>query len=67
MQVEDSDELLGLELMVDVGVEVNKSNGEPTNRVRGYAAIENAKPAPKAPVAPIPGKAAAKPWQRQAA
>jgi hypothetical protein len=67
MQVEDSDELVGLELLVDVGVEINKSNGEPTNRVRGYSAIEVKKPAPRSPAAPTPGKVAAKPWQRQAA
>jgi phasin family protein len=36
-----------------------------TNRVRGYSAIEVKKPAPRAPAAPIPGKA--KPWQRAAA
>ena len=66
LQVNDSDELLGRELMVDVGIEKNGQTGEDTNRVKGYAAIGAQAPKGAMPTAkPAPAKAA--PWQKAAA
>jgi hypothetical protein len=66
MQVADSDELLGREMMVDVGIEKNGQTGEDTNRVKGYAAI-GATPAKSALPAAKPAAAKAAPWQKAAA
>ena len=62
--IEDSDELHGQALVVDVGVEENPTNGKLTNRIKGYSGIKKSpKPAPAPTQA---GKPAAKPWQRAA-
>jgi len=66
LQVNDSDELLGREMMVDVGIEKNGQTGEDTNRVKGYAAIGGTPAKPALPAAkPAAGKAA--PWAKAAA
>lgn len=66
LQVNDSDELLGREMMVDVGIEKNGQTGEDTNRVKGYAAIGST-PAKSAPPAAKPAAAKAAPWAKAAA
>ena len=69
LQVNDSDELLGRELMVDVAVGKRRDTGEDQNVIKGYSSI-SAQPArapmPAAkPAAPAAAKAA--PWQKAAA
>ena len=66
LQVNDSDELLGREMMVDVGIEKNGQTGEDTNRVKGYAAV-SATPAKSALPASKPAAAKAAPWSKAAA
>jgi len=66
LQVNDSDELLGREMMVDVGIEKNGQTGEDTNRVKGYAAV-SATPAKSALPASKPAAAKAAPWAKAAA
>ena len=69
LQVNDSDELLGRELMVDVAVGKRRDTGEDQNVIKGYSSI-SAQPArapmPAAkPAAPAAAKAA--PWSKAAA
>ena len=66
LQVNDSDELLGREMMVDVGIEKNGQTGEDTNRVKGYAAV-SATPAKSSLPAAKPAAAKAAPWSKAAA
>jgi len=67
LQVNDSDELLGREMMVDVAIEKNGQTGEDTNKVKGYSAIGAAAPARAAVPASKPAPAKAAPWAKAAA
>ena len=53
-RVNDSSELHHRPLQIDVGVEKNKENGEDTNRIKGYVAVESAQRA-------LPGTTTSKP------
>jgi hypothetical protein len=64
LQVNDSDELLGRELMVDVAVGKRRDTGEDQNVIKGYSSISAPMPAAK-PAAPAAAKAA--PWQKATA
>lgn len=68
LRVEDSTDLHGRPLYIDVTVEKRKDNGEDSNRIKGYAATEGgSKPAsPPKPAAPASAKAAP-PWAKKAA
>jgi hypothetical protein len=66
LQVNDSDELLGREMMVDVVIEKNGQTGEDTNKVKGYAAIGAQAPKAAMPAAK-PAAAKAAPWAKAAA
>jgi hypothetical protein len=70
LQVNDSDELLGREMMVDVAIEKNGQTGEDTNKVKGYSALSAAPARPglgQSLPASKPAAAKAAPWQKAAA
>lgn len=68
LRVEDSIDLHGRPLYIDVTVEKRKDNGEDSNRIKGYAATEGgSKPAPPAPKAAPASAKAAPPWAKSKA
>jgi hypothetical protein len=65
LQVNDSDELLGREMMVDVGVGKRKDTGEDQNTIKAYSALGSAPAKAAMPAAKPAAKAA--PWAKAAA
>lgn len=67
--LEDSEDLHGLELLVDLKIEVGKKDGVKRNVVKKYKPLPQAAPEPSAPAsAPAPAQAQSEgspPWQKR--
>jgi hypothetical protein len=74
MQLQDSEQLHDIPLLVKVGIEKNKETDELTNKIKGYAAVPNRKPTSKqpakqsatttSPAKPTTASPAKAPWAR---